>query len=301
MAYSGVRKLSVVPLDEQLVNKYDVGGVSIDLVIRSHGEDSGYWTNKRFEVLNDFEAWKKGDLVYINYQQAQEAFGHYAKRKVGEDVGLEMEGDTRKVYFFNPEYVELTIRNGVFIAPEGKCLCTQVERPVSDLEQHLGVQYETEVFRVEVLGEPTPKHKIKLTNTNRATVFELTEVVPSVGDVIYVQNSFGVPLESERNRTLEKDYYLVEYGRILAKRNDGITPYLDRVVVKRNEPKAQISNIYVPDAFKRKEKGGVVVSVGEGVEYVKAGDKVAYGKFAGLEVGDDLILMREQDIFYHEI
>lgn len=299
MAYSGVRKLSVVPLDEHLVDKYDVGGVSIDLVIRSHGEDSGYWTNKRFEVLNDFETWKKGDLVYINYQQAQEAFGHYAKRKVGEDIGIKM--GTQKVYFFSPEYVELTIRNGVLIAPEGKCLCTQVERPVSELEQHLGVQYETEVFRVEVLGEPTPKHKIKLTNTNRATVFELTEAIPNVGEIIYVQNSFGVPLESERNRTLEKDYYLVEYGRILAKRDNEITPYLDRVVVKRNEPKTQVSSIYVPDAFKRKEKKGVVVSVGEGVEHLKVGDKVAYGKFAGLEVGDDLILMREQDIFYYEV
>ena len=60
--------------------------------------------------------------------------------------------------------------------------------------------------------------------------------------------------------------------------------------------------IIIPEATKVKERPnrGTVISVGEKVEIIKPGDRILYGKFAGVEVATEeknLLIMKQLDVF----
>lgn len=87
-------------------------------------------------------------------------------------------------------------------------------------------------------------------------------------------------------------------------------PLADRVVVRPLEAEEKTaSGLFIPDTAKEKPMQGEIVAVGPGkiaddgkkiVMEVKVGDKILYGKYSGTEVridGDDLLIMRESDIF----
>jgi len=88
-----------------------------------------------------------------------------------------------------------------------------------------------------------------------------------------------------------------------------LKPLGDRVIVKVLEEEEKTSSgIVLPDQAKEKPQEGEVVAVGPGrvlddgkrLEMdVKAGDKVAYSKYAGTEIkiaGEDYLIMRQDDI-----
>ena len=89
-----------------------------------------------------------------------------------------------------------------------------------------------------------------------------------------------------------------------------LKPLADRVIVKPSQAEERTKGgIIVPDTAKEKPVWGEVVAVGPGrvsddgktiPMQVKAADKVLYGKYSGTEVtvdGDELLIMRESDIF----
>jgi len=89
-----------------------------------------------------------------------------------------------------------------------------------------------------------------------------------------------------------------------------LKPLADRVVVKPSPAEEKTKGgIIVPDTAKEKPVWGEVIAVGPGrvsddgkqiPMEVKAGDRVLYGKYSGTEVtidGDELLIMRESDIF----
>lgn len=89
-----------------------------------------------------------------------------------------------------------------------------------------------------------------------------------------------------------------------------IRPLHDRVVVKRLESEEKSAGgIVLPGSAQEKPMMGEIVAAGAGrvldngdkaALEVKVGDKVLFGKFAGTEVkieGDDLLVMREEDLF----
>ena len=88
-----------------------------------------------------------------------------------------------------------------------------------------------------------------------------------------------------------------------------IRPLHDRVIVKRVEEETTTAGgILLPGSAAEKPSQGVILAVGAGKQLdngtvraleVKVGDKVLFGKYSGNEVkvdGDDLIVMREEDI-----
>ena len=88
-----------------------------------------------------------------------------------------------------------------------------------------------------------------------------------------------------------------------------IRPLHDRVIVKRVEEETTTAGgIVLPGSAAEKPSQGVILAVGSGKALdngtvraleVKVGDKVLFGKYSGNEVkvdGDDLIVMREEDI-----
>ncbi|MDG2365751.1 MAG: co-chaperone GroES [Methylococcaceae bacterium] len=89
----------------------------------------------------------------------------------------------------------------------------------------------------------------------------------------------------------------------------GIRPLHDRVIVKRvEEETTSAGGIVLPGSAAEKPSEGTVLAVGNGKVLdngdvravdVSVGDRVLFGKYSGNEVkvdGDDLIVMREEDI-----
>jgi chaperonin GroES len=88
-----------------------------------------------------------------------------------------------------------------------------------------------------------------------------------------------------------------------------IRPLHDRVIVKRlEEERKTASGIVIPDAAAEKPDQGEVIAVGNGKIQddgkvrpmaLKVGDRLLFGKYsgqAGKVDGDELLVMREEDI-----
>ncbi len=90
-----------------------------------------------------------------------------------------------------------------------------------------------------------------------------------------------------------------------------IKPLGDRIVVKALEAEeVSKGGIVLPDSAKEKPQEGKVLAVGQGKRSdagdvqpleIKVGNRVLYGKYSGTEIstkeGDDLLIMREDDVF----
>ena len=85
-------------------------------------------------------------------------------------------------------------------------------------------------------------------------------------------------------------------------------PLRDRVLVRRVEQEAKTTGgIIIPDTAQEKPVGGDVIAVGPGTRGedgkvhpldVKAGDRVPFGKWSGIEVkidGEELMIMKVSD------
>src|SRR5579862_8306211 len=88
-----------------------------------------------------------------------------------------------------------------------------------------------------------------------------------------------------------------------------LRPLQDRVLIRRVEAEAKTAGgIFIPDTAQEKPTEGEVAAVGPGTRDqhgklhpldVKAGDRVLFGKWSGVEVkldGEDLMIMKESDI-----
>lgn len=85
-----------------------------------------------------------------------------------------------------------------------------------------------------------------------------------------------------------------------------LKPVGDRVLVKRVEEEATTTGgIIIPEAAKEKTQTGTVLAIGPGrvdqqgnriALQVKKGDTVYFGKFAGTDLGDDHLILREDEI-----
>lgn len=87
-----------------------------------------------------------------------------------------------------------------------------------------------------------------------------------------------------------------------------IKPLGDRVLVELIEEEiSKVGSLYVPDTAKEKPQRGKIVAVGEGrfdgkdliPMRVKVGDKVLFGKYAGVELkyeDKEYLILNEHDI-----
>jgi chaperonin GroES len=85
-----------------------------------------------------------------------------------------------------------------------------------------------------------------------------------------------------------------------------IRPNEDRVLIKRRETEGKTaSGIIIPDNAKEKPQIGSVLAVGQGkmgqdgkriTPAVQVGQVVYFGKYAGTELDDDLIMVKADEI-----
>ena len=88
--------------------------------------------------------------------------------------------------------------------------------------------------------------------------------------------------------------------------SERISPLADKVLIKRSELEATTpAGIIIPDSAKEKTQQGKVIAAGPGKTLndgkviplaVKAGDIVFFGKYAGTEVSEEFIIVREDEI-----
>lgn len=89
-----------------------------------------------------------------------------------------------------------------------------------------------------------------------------------------------------------------------------LRPLYDRVLIKpAKAEEVTKGGIIIPDTAKEKPIQGEIIAIGNGKMNddgkitpleLKVGDVVLYGKYSGTEVsvdGDDLLMMRESDVF----
>lgn len=88
-----------------------------------------------------------------------------------------------------------------------------------------------------------------------------------------------------------------------------LTPIGSRVIIKRLPKETQTaSGIFLPDVATEKPDQGEVIAVGAGATlhdgsirpmYVKTGDRVLFGKYAGNTIkleGEEFVVMQEDDL-----
>ena len=82
-----------------------------------------------------------------------------------------------------------------------------------------------------------------------------------------------------------------------------IQPLADRVLILPAAAEEKIGGIIIPDTAKEKPLRGKVVATGKGTKdeemFLKAGDEVLYGKYAGTELeleGKKYLIMRQSDV-----
>lgn len=77
-------------------------------------------------------------------------------------------------------------------------------------------------------------------------------------------------------------------------------PLYNRLIVEPIENPKEEKGFIVPDTAKERPQEAIVVSVGDECAYVKQGDKVSFGKFAGTELivnNKTLVLLKETEVF----
>ena len=82
-----------------------------------------------------------------------------------------------------------------------------------------------------------------------------------------------------------------------------IQPLADRVLILPAAAEEKVGGIIIPDTAKEKPLRGKVVATGKGTKdeemFLKAGDEVLYGKYAGTELefdGEKYLMMRQSDV-----
>ena len=86
-----------------------------------------------------------------------------------------------------------------------------------------------------------------------------------------------------------------------------IRPLYDRVLIERvvNQENKTPGGILIPDQAKERPQIGKILAVGDGkilqngsvqALTVKVGEHVFFGKFAGTEVGEECVILREEEI-----
>ena len=82
-----------------------------------------------------------------------------------------------------------------------------------------------------------------------------------------------------------------------------IKPLADRVLILPAPAEEKVGGIIIPDTAKEKPLRGKVVAAGNGTKdeemFLKEGDTVLYGKYAGTELeyeGTKYLMMRQSDV-----
>jgi hypothetical protein len=192
--------------ENHLVTGLNVGDVKIHMSLHLNGQDAEYWTNIDCTVHEDYKSWKKGDTVFIKYNEMREICGAY-----GVSNRIIFDGDN-KVHLVNSDFVYLTIRDGEMIVPDGFSLVLPVKENKKKSEYVITIEkdeedtYEKDVWQVIKVGGPSPLKELTFG----------TDAIPKEGWYVKVKKGRGVPLEAHLNKKLNDRYFLIRHNEVMA-------------------------------------------------------------------------------------
>jgi uncharacterized protein YuzE len=108
--------------NEHLIDVLEINGAKIHLSVHNNGQDAEYWTNVDCTVQDDYKNWKKGDRVFIKYNEMRTVFGAYGENSSNRIIYNE----GVRICLISPDMVYLTIRNGKYIVQDGFSLVEPV-------------------------------------------------------------------------------------------------------------------------------------------------------------------------------
>jgi hypothetical protein len=188
-----------------LVTGVNVGEARIHMSLHQNGQDAEYWTNIDCTVHSDYLTWKKGDSVFIKYNEIREVCGVYgSSNRIIFD-------DNEKIHLVNPEYVYLTIRDGEIIVPDGFSLVLPALQEKKKSEFVITIDkdeedtFEKDVWRIIKVGGPSPEKELAFG----------TDAIPQEGWYVKVRKDRGVPLEAHLNKKLNERYFLIRHNEVM--------------------------------------------------------------------------------------
>ena len=175
-------------------------GQVIHMATLAQGEEAGFWTNVRTEVVSIntpyYDYLQKGDTAYLHRNEVREAFGHSdnTTRLVFDDDG--------GIYIIvkDPEMVVMYFRGERLMSPPHRFIVTRVEeeRPTSTIlfiPETEERKYKSNVFHVEAACDGYDG---------------------LVGKKVIVGMKGGIPVEYAKNRTTDKEYWWCREDEIMA-------------------------------------------------------------------------------------
>ena len=192
--------------NSSLKEEFTVGDQSFKMVVRMNGQDAEYFTNVDCIVHSDFKNWKKGDKVFVKYNEMREVIGAYSEGKNTRVIYH----DGQEILMINPLLVYLTIRDGELIPNDGFSLVLPVKEEKLRSDFVILLESEEDKYRYdtwEVVAVGGPSHISE-------KAFG-TDAIPKVGDIVYSKLKRGVPLEAALNKKLDKNYYTLRHNEVL--------------------------------------------------------------------------------------
>lgn len=192
---------------EHLIDVLEINGAKIHLSVHNNGKDAEYWTNVDCTVHADYKGWKKGDRVFIKYNEMRTVFGVYGEESSNRIIYSE----GIRICLINSDMVFLTIRDGKYIPQDGFSLVEPVllkkeyEGKIILLELEEEDKYEEDVWKVIAVGKESPKSEL---------VFG-TDAIPQEGWYIRSKPGSGMPLEASLNKRLDGRFFMVRHNEVM--------------------------------------------------------------------------------------
>jgi uncharacterized protein YuzE len=194
--------------NEHLIDVLEINGAKIHLSVHNNGKDAEYWTNVDCTVYEDYKSWKKGDRVFIKYNEMRNVFGSY-----GDDTSSRIiYNEGIRICLIDSNYVYLTIRDGKYIPQDGFSLVEpvllkkQYEGKIILLELEEEDKYEEDIWKVIAVGGKSPDSE---------SIYG-TDAIPQEGWYIKSKTGAGMPLEASLNKRLSERFFMVRHNEVMA-------------------------------------------------------------------------------------
>lgn len=193
--------------NEHLLDVVDINGTKIHLSVHNNGQDAEYWTNVDCTVHSDYKSWKKGDRVFIKYNEMRTVFGTYGENSSNRIIYNE----GVRICLVNPDMVYLTIREGKYIPQDGFSLVEPVlikkenTSKIILLEIEEEDKYEQDVWKVVAVGGKSPKSELAFG----------TDAIPQEGWCIKCKPGSGMPLEASLNKRLDGRFFMIRHNEVM--------------------------------------------------------------------------------------
>ncbi len=184
---------------------------SFQLVVDAQGEFSGAFTNVRSEVVavgdcHGYHYLEVGDTAFLSYHEVKESFDHYWGY-----YRVHVASDTGKLFLFlnAPEKINMVLRGNEIVSPPNRVVLSRLHEENDSYFHFDKDRNEDKEFYVEAVGS--------LDLDNCTDSYKPSFGIPNKGEKVLIGMGGGIPVESEENMTMDKQYFWCRMSEVMAK------------------------------------------------------------------------------------